>query len=468
MAESVPPPTAELRLLDSGFIELEDSDRHISLGIAAVAIIAGEPPSRDEFSHTLTRGLERNARLRQTVRRAPLDLATPVWENDPHFDLAHHVRWTALPRPGDEQELCELVATEMEERLDRDHPLWQCVVVERLAGDRWALIVKAHHSLVDGVSGISLFEHLCDPVSDPVAAEAENRAAPESPGSTAARLLGWAGGGLRLPVALPRFVIGAVRGLTPVALAAFTPAADSSLNGPIGRQRRYVIARPSLSDVRAICAAFGVTVNDVVLTAVAAGYRDLLFGRNERPAPNKLRILVPVSMRTEQAKDVLDNRVSAMMPFLPIDVADPVERLSTIHARMTEHKSRDEARAESSLLTVASRLPFAPMAWTLRLMARFPQRSVSALATNVPGPRHELAVCGRRVLQLLPAVPIAMRLRTAIAILSYADQLTFGITGDYDTAPDIGVIADGIVREIQRLREHADIRRLPPPDIAGG
>ncbi|MBF6301541.1 wax ester/triacylglycerol synthase family O-acyltransferase [Nocardia amamiensis] len=463
VAVSAPQPTEELRPLDSGFIELEDADRHISLGIAAVALLSGVPPSRDEIAHALTRGLLRNARLRQKVRRAPLDLATPVWENDPHFDLAHHIRWTALPEPGDEQALCELVATELGERLDRDHPLWQCIVVEHLAGDRWALIVKAHHSLVDGVSGISLFEHLCDPVPG----EAEHRATPEPEGWTPARFLRLARGAVRMPVVVPRSVIGAVRGLAPVAVAAIMPAAGSSLNGPIGQQRRYVVARAPLSDVREICAAFGVTVNDVVLSAVAAAYRDLLVGRQERLTADKLRILVPVSMRTTEAKYTLDNRVSAMLPFLPIDVADPVERLSAIHERMTKHKSRGEARAESSVLALAGRLPFAPVAWTLRLAARFPQRSISALATNVPGPRHELRVCGRKVVELLPAVPIAMRLRTAIAILSYTDHLTFGITGDYDTAPDIGVIADGIRQEIQRLQEHARIRRLPRPDVAG-
>ncbi|WP_040783449.1 wax ester/triacylglycerol synthase family O-acyltransferase [Nocardia pneumoniae] len=451
----------ELRPLDSGFIELEDADRHISLGIGAVAIISGAPPSRDELIGVLARGVEQNVRLRQKVRRAPLDLATPVWEDDPSFDLARHIRWAALPAPGDESELCELVATELEERLDRDHPLWQCVVVENLSGDRWALIVKAHHSLVDGVSGISVFENLCDPV-----APETTEAAPASRVRTAMEWLGLARQGMRLPVIMPRYVIGLLRSLAPLAVAVVSPTAQCSLNGPIGRQRRYVVARAALPEVRAIGRAFGATVNDVVLAAVAAAYRDLLLSRNERPTPDKLRILVPMSMRSAEGKYTLDNRVSAMLPFLPINVADPVERLDVIRARMAKHKSRGEASAESSMLELAGRLPFAPMAWGIRLMARFPQRSVGALATNVPGPRHELTLGGQKVLELLPAVPIAMRVRTGIAILSYADHLTFGITGDYDTAPDIAVIADGIGREIQRLREHAEVRRRSRPEAA--
>jgi WS/DGAT/MGAT family acyltransferase len=453
-------PMTELRPLDSGFMELEDSDRHISLGIGAVAIISGAPPGRGEFGRILARGVQQNARLRQKVRRAPLDLATPVWEDDPNFDLAHHIRWTALPTPGDERALCELVATELEERLDRDHPLWQCVVVEHLAGDRWALLVKAHHSLVDGVSGLSVFRSLCDSVPG----EVEN-AAPEPRSRAGMPWLDVVRGVTRLPVVVPRSVAAMTRGLTPLVSAVVSPAAECSLNGPIGRQRRYVLARAALSDVHEIRAAFGVTVNDVVLAAVAAAYRDLLVGRAERPAPDKLRVLVPVSMRSEQAKSTLDNRVSAMLPFLPIDVADPVERLDVIRRRMTGHKSRGEAQAENSVLALAGRLPFAPIAWSLRLLARFPQRTVAALVTNVPGPRERLTVRGHAVTELLPATPIAMRLRTAIAVLSYAGQLTFGITGDYDTAPDIAVLAEGIEREIKRLRERAGIRRPSRPEV---
>ncbi|WP_157227303.1 WS/DGAT domain-containing protein [Nocardia asiatica] len=158
------------------------------------------------------------------------------------------------------------------------------------------------------------------------------------------------------------------------------------------------------------------------------------------------------------------SRVSAVLPFLPIDVADPIERLDTIRQRMARHKSGGAAQAEKSVLGLVGRLPFAHMAWSLRLLRRFPQRTIGALATNVPGPREQLSIQGRAAVELLPAIPIAMRLRTAIAILSYAGHLTFGITGDYDTAPDIAVLAEGIEREIRRLREHAGIRPPARPE----
>ncbi|MFQ6328617.1 wax ester/triacylglycerol synthase family O-acyltransferase [Nocardia sp. CWNU-33] len=435
--------------LDSGFIELEDTDRHVSAGIGAVAVLAGVPPSRAEFAAALTEHLNVDARLRQKVRRARWDLTAPVWVDDPHFDLAHHLRWTALPDPGDEATLHELIATEMEERLDRDHPLWQCIVVEHLAGDRWALIVKVHHSMVDGISGITLFERLCDSPRQQVA---------PLPQSVDNRSRDWRGllvKGLRLPIDVPRAVLETVRGAVPIVLEAVLPAAGSSLIGPIGRQRRYAVARTSLPEVKEIGAAFGVTVNDVALAAVAAAFRAVLLQRGEQPTADMLRILAPVSVRAKDAKDILDNRVSAVLPLLPIELEDPVQQLSAVHTRMAEHKASGSASAANSVFALASRLPFAPLAWTVRLVLRLPQHSIAGLATNVPGPKQPLYLHGREVLEILPYAPIAVRLRTGIAILSYRDQLVFGITGDYDTTPDIDMIAEGIQRATERLLARA-------------
>ncbi|MEV4237724.1 MULTISPECIES: wax ester/triacylglycerol synthase family O-acyltransferase [unclassified Nocardia] len=440
---------SELGPLDSGFMEMEDADRHISLGIGAVAIIAGPVPTRQEFTAAMAGSLVSDSRLRQRVRRTVADLTAPVWEDDPNFDLAHHLRWTALPEPGDEAALRELVAAELEERLDRDHPLWQCIVVEHLAADRWALIIKAHHTMVDGASGIGLFESLCDPES--------STSAPRLSTGTRQRInaFGLAAEGIRLSMAMPRMAFDITRALIPVVYAAVTPTGTSSFNGPIGRQRRYAVARTSLADIAKIRAAFGVTVNDVALAAIASAYRTVLHKRGEEPTADKIRILVPVSMRREDAKYVLDNRVSAMLPYLPVEISDPVERLTAVHQRIARHRSRGEAEAEKSVLSMAGRLPFAFVAWTLRLAMHYPQHGVSALATNVPGPRRKLSLQGREVLEILPCIPIAMRLRTTIAILSYTDRLTFGITGDYDTTPDIDLIADEIEHGITELLDRA-------------
>lgn len=446
----------ELGLLDSGFMELEDTDRHISLGIGAVAIVAGPPPTREEFSAQVAAGLARNARLRQRVRRAPVDLTAPVWEDDPNFDLAHHIRWTALPEPADESALRELIAAELEERLDRDHPLWQCVVVERLAGDRWAMIVKAHHSMVDGISGITLFEGLCDRTG---ADRSVQR--PRTEDRSDSGLPGLVARGIRLPLVAPRFAVSVVRGLVPVLYSAIAPTGASSLNGPIGRQRRYVVARAAVPEIREIGAAFDATVNDVALAAIASAYRAVLHKRGEEPTPGKLRILVPISVRPSDAKYIMDNRISAMLPYLPIEIDDPVRRLAAVHERISRHRAKGEAEVQKSMLSMADWLPFAVVAWAFRLAGHFPQHSVGALATNVPGPRRPLTVHGREVLEILPCIPIAMRLRTTIAILSYHDRLVFGITGDYDTTPDIDLIAAGIEDGIAELLAASRVRRIP-------
>lgn len=438
---------AELGPLDAGFLAMEDSDPHVSMGIGTVSILHDPPPTRAEVRTWIDRGLERHGRLRQRVRRTPLDLTAPVWEDDPNFDPGHHIRWTALPDPGGEEELRELVATELTERLDRDHPMWEVVVVEHLAGQRWALITKAHHTVIDGIAGVTLFESFCDPTPDGRAAVPAKPPRPRP-----LRLLSDA---LRLPYTLPRAVVGTARTLAPVLLAAVTPVADTSLNGPIGRQRRYAVARTEMHRVREIGAAYGVTVNDVAVAAIAAAYRSLLLRRGEHPAPGSLRIVVPVSMRKPDAKYVLDNRVSAMVPYLPIEIVDPVERLLAAHRRIARHRNRGEPEAEQSLLRLARWLPSGMVGMVFRLASWYPQRGVSALATNIPGPRHRLRLGGRDVLEMWPCIPIAMRVRTTIAILSYGDALTFGITGDRDTALDVDAIASGIATEVAVLLAHA-------------
>ncbi|NKY88524.1 wax ester/triacylglycerol synthase family O-acyltransferase [Nocardia veterana] len=437
--------------LDTGFMELEDSDRHLSIAIAAVAVVAGPVPGRAQFDQTVTRALSRYGRLRQRMRRTPLDLTAPSWEDDPDFRLSRHVRWAALPRPRDESALRELVGEELARRFDREHPLWQVVVVDNLAGDRWAVIVKAHHSMVDGIAGITVFESLCDEAPESVSEP------PERPADSAVDLTATVSAALRFPYTASRFAIRTARTLVPVLRATVVPTPTSSLNGPLGRRRRYAVARTSLAQLHEIGAAFDATVNDVAVAALAGAYRRLLCGRGEEPAADSVRIVIPVSMRPTQAKYAMDNRVSVVIAALPVDVGDPVHRLRAVHERIARHRARGEAEAEASLLTLAGRLPAGVAAWAFRLATRFPQRGISALATNVPGPRHPLRIAGGEVEQVWPAMPVAMRLRTTVAMLSYAGRFTFGITGDYDTTPDIDLIPAAVTEEIETLLARARV-----------
>ncbi|RMI33541.1 wax ester/triacylglycerol synthase family O-acyltransferase [Nocardia stercoris] len=435
-----------IHALDTGFLALEDADPRLSLGIGAVAIIAGRPPDRDRFASTLAARVDRMPRLRDRLSTTWLELRAPTWEPDPRFDVAHHIRWTALPAPADLPQLYELVAADIAERLDRDHPLWQCTVVERVGADSWAVIVKAHHVLLDGISGIELFDALSDRAPAP--------AAPPQPPARRASVLRM----LELPLRIPRAVWSSAQTLLPVLYAAAAPGGRTSLSGPVGHARRYAVARTTMSRVRGIAARFDVTVNDVAVAAVAGAYRAALLARHEDPGANPIRVVIPISTRTADAP-ALGNQVSAMLPELPVDRSSAIRRLRAVHERIAAHRGRGEAAAEQNLLGLADRLPYPLVAWAFRMASRYPQHRIAALATNVPGPAGPLTFQGGEVREILPYIPLGMRLRTTIAILSYAGHLVFGVTGDFDTAPDVERIAAAIeaeIAELDRLHDRSD------------
>ena len=473
----------DLSPLDAGFLDAEDADKHASLAIASVVIVAGPPPSQDEFIEAVRARLPLVPRYRHRVRTVPLDLGRPVWVDSPQFDLAYHVRRTALPAPGDEAALCRLVGRIMSQRLDRDRPLWECWVVEGLAGGRWAVLVKVHHCMVDGVAGNQLLGVLFDGSAEPgprPEADTDDDWHPALEPSTIGltlravanlamnpadqvRLLAK---GLRAPFLVAREVWDGARGL--VALGrALLPGSRSSLSGPIGQQRRYYVARASLPDVIGVSKAFKVTVNDVVLAAISGGLRAVLLHRGEHPAPDAVRTLVPVSVRAKGDEGILENQISMMLPLLPVDVADPVDRLSTVHTRLATLKAGKEAEAGAAFASLARHEPFAPLSWALRFAFHVPQRTIVAVTTNVPGPRQPLYVLGRQILEILPYAPIALRMRTGVAALSYCDQLTFGISSDYDSAPEVDVlgraIADGITELVDAARAIAPCTKHPDP-----
>jgi diacylglycerol O-acyltransferase / wax synthase len=453
--------------LDAAFVDLEDEDRHASLAIASVAVLEGPAPGQDEFVAAIAGKLPLVPRYRQKLRTVPWDLGRPVWVDDPGFDIDYHIRRTALPAPGDDDALCRLVARVMSQRLDRERPLWECWVVEGLAGGRWAVISKVHHGMADGISGTHLYDAFFDHAPQP-SAPLDDDWDPVAEPSTL-RLTAEALRDLTLsPVEQLRLLTRAAQspalaarrlyqtGLGALTLAgALRPATDSSLAGPIGAPRHYSIGRASLTDVVRIGKAFHATVNDVVLAAITSGYRQMLVQNGEDPEPHAVRTLVPVSVRAPDDHGTCENRISMLLPFLPVDVTDPVERLRTVHHRLLMLKASKEAEAGEAFTTLAEHEPFPPVSWGLRLAMRLPQRSVVTVTTNVPGPRRPLYCLGRRMLEIFPYVPIALRLRTGVSILSYCDQITFGVTSDFAsdfaTASDPGVLASAITAGIDEL-----------------
>jgi diacylglycerol O-acyltransferase len=454
----------ELSPLDAGFLEAEDGDEHASLAIASVAIAAGPAPPQDELLEAIASRLRFIPRYRQRIRRMPLNLGPPVWVDDHAFDLSYHVRRTALPAPGDERALCRLVARIMSQRLDHDRPLWECWVIEGLSEGEWAVLLKVHHCMVDGLAGTRLLGLIFDAANDAGDAPPEPDAGwdPEPEPSTADLFLRSLGAilrspaaqwrlfnqGLRSPMMLARSAYATSRGMVAF-LRSLTPVAQSSLTGPIGRPRRYGFARARLPELVEVAHRHGVTVNDVVLAAIGGGFRTLLLHRGERPDAESVRALVPVSVRRGDRS--LDNRISMMLPLLPVDVADPVQRLRRVHDHLVDLKASNEVQAGLAVTTLARYEPFIPVSWAVRLVARLPQRQVVAVTTNVPGPRGPLSILGRPIRQILPYVPIALRIRTGVAVMTYQDQVTVGVTADYDSGPEVDLLAGAIAASLAEL-----------------
>lgn len=450
--------------LSAAFLQAEDEDPTTTMAIASAAVFEGPPPTQDELVAHIAGRIPQVPQYRQRVRRVPLDLGPPVWQDDPSTDLSWHVRRTALPAPGGTAELHRLIARIMSARMDRTRPLWEYWVVEGLAEGRWALVQKVHHCVVDGVSGTALYEVLFDPTPDP-RPPVEDTWQPEDPASTlgltarAVRDLAWrpvkgvgaaAASLARSPQSMAGRVVETMRGTASLA-GSIMPVASSSLTGPTGRQRRYTSAVVPLPHVRAIRRAHDVTINDVALAAITGGFRALLLSRGEALDPHAVRTLVPVSVRAPGEEGIPDNRVSLMLPFLPVDEADPVVRLREVRERIAEASEAGEAAAGGTLTEVSVYEPYLPLALGVRLAFRVPQRQLVTVTTNVPGPRTPVFALGRRCVRILPYVPIADRLRIGVAIFSYCDELAFGITGDFDTMPDLAVFREGIVAAVEEL-----------------
>lgn len=447
---------AHLSTLDATFLEAEDSDRHVSLAVGSVSVMAGPMPAYDALVTGFAERIVAVPRFRQVLRAYPLDLGAPEWVDDPGFDLAHHIHHAALPPPGDDAALYRFAAEAMEPRLDRDRPLWQCWIIEGVADGRWAILMKIHHSIADGISAMHMLAGLSDGGQpDTFVHKIRASSAPAKPllkfSKPSLNPLDWVRGAWRTTSDVTAAAVQTAGGTLGILDSLLRPGTRSSLNGPVTTMRCYSTAQVSIRDVEVIRDRFDVTLNDVALAAITDSYRAALIRRGEQPRRDSLRTLVPVSVRSPDAMDRTDNRVSAMLPYLPVDKADRVEQLGAVHQRLARAKFSGQREATSIILSATKLIPFALTAWSVRALTRLPQRGIVTVATNVPGPRCALQIMGRDVIRLLPIPPLALRLRSGIAILSYGDQLVFGITADLDAGPDVDELASGIERAVKAL-----------------
>ena len=412
---------AQLKALDTTYLKAQDPYQHASLAIAAVAIVDGAVPDFRLLKMLLAERIQSIPRCTQLLRTHPADTAQE-WIDHPAFPLTQHLHRVAIPRPGDYAELFRVVAQALERPLDLDRPLWECWVIEGLKGNRWAILMKIHHCLADGTSAAQILARLCDDAnSDTFATHIGAKQVPSATGKPS-----WSG-------ALWRFseVAGALAGA--VWPAAWTPSTD-----PVATKRHYSTVRVPIDAVDGVCRKFGVTANEVALAAITEGFRNILLHRGEQPRADSLRTMVRP-----------DNRVSAMLPYLPVEHDDPVQRLRTVHSRL---KAGQNGQQQSGILESAINcLPIMLRGAAIQLLTRLPQRAIVTLATNAPGPRQQLRLMGRRLERVLPIPPTGLALSTGVAVLSYGDELVFGITTGYDAAPDIKRLAAGIEREMGRL-----------------
>jgi WS/DGAT/MGAT family acyltransferase len=452
-----------LTSIDASFLSQEGPESHMHIG--AVLIFGGPPPEFAEFLDHIRGRLHLVPRYRQKLATPPLDTGRPLWVDDPSFNLEYHVRHAALPTPGTEDQLLQLAARVASQQLDRNKPLWECWLVEGMVDDRFALMFKTHHALVDGISGVDLATVLFDLSPDPPAPTDQQlepwRAAPE-PSPAALLAAGVRGFVTTTANIAARAVVAATRptrtlaamrdvaeGLGEIVWAGLNPAPETPLNVEIGPHRRYSVVRQELAEYKLVKDTLGGTVNDVVLTVVSGALAGWLRTRGVRTEGLELRALVPVSVRTQSDHGELGNKLTVMRGPLPVYIDDPVARLRVVKQAMDGLKESKQAVGAATLASVNNLAPPTVLAQASRL--NFSTRLFNLLVTNVPGPQLPLYVLGRRLEDLFPVAFLPSNHALAIAIMSYDGGIDYGLLGDYDALPDIDVIAAGLESGLQEL-----------------
>jgi diacylglycerol O-acyltransferase len=432
--------------------------------IGGLTLVEGPPPTMEEFLEQIRRRLHLVPRYRHKLAHTALDSGRPVWIDDPSFNLDYHVRHTALPAPGRWEQLQDLTARIFSQQLDRSKPLWEMWLIEGLEDDRFALITKTHHSLIDGIAGVDLATVLFDLSPDPPPMTHSGRPWKPHPEPGAAQLVA-AGlvGAVRTGLALAEGAVDAfahperalarareaAEGVGEIVWAGLNPAPETPLNVPIGPHRRFVSVASQLDDFKRVKNAFGGTVNDVVLAVVAGALRSFLIARGRRTEGVELRALVPVSVRTEADRDRGGNRIVVMRGPLPVYIADPLDRLRFVSQAMAGLKESKQALGAEVISGAQNFAPPTILAQASRL--NFSTRLFNLIVTNVPGPQFPLYVLGREMLQAVPVAFLPENHALAIAIMSYNGQLNFGLLGDFDALPDIDTIAENIAAELSTL-----------------
>jgi WS/DGAT/MGAT family acyltransferase len=457
---------------DASFLFMERQRVHMH--VAATAIYDARPLQTEEggidiakFRKGIEAALHLIPRYRQKLKWVPY-YNHPVWVDDRHFDLAYHVRHTALPRPGSEDQLKQLAARVMSHQLDRSKPMWEFWVVEGLSGNRFAIISKVHHCMIDGMSGADLATILMSTSPDyetPAVYQYMPRPAPSSlelfqhetkrtlsmPVQVARsfREFRRQSESVRAEIAKRANAVGDLLGY------AITSPSETPLNGHISSHRMFDFMSTSLADVKATRRAFGCTVNDLVLATVAGAVRSYLIRRRVDPKHIDFRVSAPVSVRSKDAeRGQLGNAVSSWILELPIGERDPAKRLEAIHRVTNQLKRSEQALAVQMLMAAAEWAPSA----LLSLGSQATSGPINMIVTNVPGPQVPLYMMGSKLLEMFPQVPLLENTGLGIALFSYDGNLYWGFNCDPSLVPDIGTFVSMIRSAFAELQHAASLR----------
>ena len=451
--------------LDASFLHIEDDVNHMHIG--SVGIFEGPPPTYDELKSTVGGRLSLVPRYRQKVAMVPLSLGRPVWVDDPHFNIEYHVRHTALPEPGGEEQLKRLVSRVFSQQLDRSKPLWEMWLVQGLERDRFALLTKTHHAAIDGIAGVDIGTVLFDLEPVPEPAPAEDGWVPhpapttseliargvKDAATTPLRLAERAVAAVGHPESAGKRLVEALEGVGEVVGAFADPAPDVPLNRPIGPHRRFTWCRSELATFKRIKDTLGGTVNDVVLAVVTGALRKWLHTRGIRTEGLELRALVPVSIRTADERGEPGNKLAAMRGPLPVYVEDPARRLRVVSEQMEGLKRSKQALGAEVISRFNDFAPPTLLAQAARI--NFSTRLFNMIVTNVPGPQMPLYVLGRKLDEVFPVAFLPENHALAVAIMSYNGRVCFGLLADYDSMEDVETVAAGIDESLAELEQVA-------------
>ena len=446
--------------LDSSFLHLERGPAHMH--VASTTLFEGPPPSYDELCEHIDSRLHLVPRFRQKLRMVPFGQGRPKWVDDPQFNLRYHIRHTALPSPGSEEQLRTLAARVFSQRLDRSKPLWEMWLIDKVEGDRFALVTKTHHALVDGVSGVDITTVLFDAARDP---ESVPQAEPWTPRPepSDAQMLGEAlveratspaeiARGVRrlfrAPRRMARAAVDAAEAAGAFARASFS-APSSPFNVPIGPYRRFATVSVDLAEIKQTKNVAGGTVNDVVLTAVAGALSRYMRAHGHSTRGLELRAMVPISVRADEEHGALGNRVSSYMAPLPIWCDNPLKRLRLVSETMGDLKQSKQAVGATLMTELADFAPPTIAGQAARLQAG--QRFFNLVVTNIPGPQFPLYLLGRELEAIYPMVPLAKRQAVCFGIMSYNGKVNFGLIGDYVALEDLDVLAADLEASLAEL-----------------